>query len=106
MVLIELMPIVLGFIFVVNILHEYKLAGTIYEKILEGEACTLSKSEREQALEDKEQMLNDKEQALLKREEALKDKEQMFLNFQKKKTGVSNNSSAEQYAKMLKTRFR
>jgi hypothetical protein len=117
MVVVELIPILLGFIFVVNILNEYKQFGLIIEKLNEGEKCAsvseamamasisskaMASSEAnkehhllsKQNLKEREQILKEREEALIKREQILKKREDIYTN------------SSEQYAKKLKTRFR
>ena len=119
MVVVELIPILLGFMFVVNILEEYKQFGLIIEKLNEGEKCakeasvSVSVSEAtasseaivseankedhllsEQNLQERERILNERERILDERQQILKKREDKYTN------------SSEQYAKKLKTRFR
>ena len=124
MVVVELIPILLGFMFVVNILDEYKQFGLIIEKLNEGEKCAsvseamamasisskaMASSEAnkehhllsEQNLKEREQILKERERILDEREQILKNREQIL----KKREDIYTNSS-EQYAKKLKTRFR
>jgi hypothetical protein len=123
MIFIELIPILLGIMFVVNILEEYKQFGVIVEKLNEGEKNENSKA----TLNEREVALNERELALNKREAALNEKEAKFIIpiaaaacsnealpenticvnkvVTKKKISI-NNSLDVQYAKKLKTRFR
>ena len=121
--LIELIPILLGIMFIVNVLEEYKQIGIIVTKLIEGEECLITQQEKHDEQEANananeicidENILRERELLVLKRERILDEREQFLkkredkLNEKKikKEESVSYTNSSEQYAKKLKTRFR
>jgi len=119
LVIIELIPVVLGIMFVVNIMEEYKQFGLIVTKLNEGEQCMIQqqfKNDDEQEantneicideniLRERELLVLKRERILDEREEFLKKREEQFN--ERKMKSVSYTNSSEQYAKKLKTRFR
>ena len=127
-VIIELIPVVLGIMFVVNIMEEYKQFGLIVTKLNEGEQCMIQQQfkhddeqqegntneicidenilrERELLVLKRERILDEREQFLKKREEQFNERK-MKKKANIKEESVSYTNSSEQYTKMLKTRFR
>ena len=117
LVIIELIPILLGIMFVVNIVEEYKQFGLIVTKLNEGEQCMIQQQfkhdEQQEAneicideniLRERELLVLKRERILDEREEFLKKREEQFN--ERKMKSVSYTNSSEQYAKKLKTRFR
>jgi len=116
LVIIELIPVVLGIMFVVNIMEEYKQIGLIVTKLSEGEQCMIQQQFKqedvstneicidENILRERELLVLKRERILDEREEFLKKREEQFN--ERKMKSVSYTNSSEQYAKKLKTRFR
>jgi hypothetical protein len=118
LVIIELIPILLGILFIVNIMEEYKQFGLIVTKLSEGEQCMIQqqfKNDEQEAtaneicideniLRERELLVLKRERILDEREEFLKKREEQFN--ERKMKSVSYTNSSEQYAKKLKTRFR